>query len=60
MNHAAQDRVQELGTGSLGSNKLCRIVHTALRQRQGPVPSVSYCATPLSCTGPSPCPVQCD
>ena len=50
-----------MGPGSMGSIKLCRSVHTALRHGQGPGPIISYCATPIPCTGPDPCPVQhCD
>ena len=48
------------GPGSIGPSKLCRNVHTASRQGQGPGPIVSYCATPVPCTGLDPCPVQCD
>ena len=40
------------GTDSMGSNILCRYVHTGLRQRLRPI--VSYCASPVQCTGPVP------
>ena len=36
----------------------CRNVPTGLRQGQGPDPIVSYCASPVLCTGPIP--VQCE
>ena len=49
-----------MAPGLIGSNKLCRSVHTAPKQGQGqgPGPIVSYCATPVSCIGPDPCPAH--
>ena len=41
---------------SMGSTKLCKSVHTALRQGQGYRPIVSYCVSPVTCTSPGPCP----
>ena len=35
-------------------------VHTGLRPGMGPEPIVSYCASLVPCTGPSPVLVQCD
>ena len=45
-----------MGPGSMGSTKLCRSVHTALRQGQGPGPIASYCATPIPLLVPVPVP----
>ena len=39
------------GTGSMGSNILCRNVHTGLSQGQGPGLIVSYCASFIPCSG---------
>ena len=38
----------------------CENVHTGLRQGQIPGSIVSYCASPVLCTGPGPVPVQCE
>ena len=48
------------GTASMGSNMLCRErnVYIGLRQRQGPGHIVSYCGSPVPCTGCDPIPVQ--
>ena len=48
----------EQGTGLrlMGSNILCRNVHTGPRQGQGPEPIVSCCASPVPCSAPGPCP----
>ena len=46
------------GQGSMGSNILCRSVHTCLRQGQGPGPIVSYYVSSLPCTIPGSGPVQ--
>ena len=35
------------GAGSMGSNILCRNVHTGLRQGQGPEPIIFYCTSPI-------------
>ena len=52
----------ETGQGlvSMGSNILCRNVHTGPRQGHGLGAIVSYCASPIPCAGPSPDPVQYD
>ena len=47
-----------IGPGSMGSNISCRNVHTGLKQGQGPLPIVFYCASPVSCTRSGP--VQCE
>ena len=44
--------------GSMGSNILCRNVHTGPRQGQVPEPINSYYARPVLCTSPSP--VKCE
>ena len=41
-----------MGPMSMGSNQLCRTVHTTLGEGQGPGPIVSYCATPVQVTIP--------
>ena len=43
-------------TASMVSNMLCRNVHIGLRQRQVPGHIVSYCGSPVSCTGCDPIP----
>ena len=50
---------QEPGTGSMGSNMSYRNVHTGLRKGQRRALIVSYCVSPIPCTGPIPCPMQC-
>ena len=43
------------GTGTkMESIVPCRNAHTGLRQEQGPGSIVSYCTSPILCTGPSP------
>ena len=49
-----------MGSGSIGSNIIYRNVHAGLKQEQGPGPIVSYFASPITCTGHGPCPVQCE
>ena len=43
--------------GPMASNISCRNVHTGARQGWRPEPIVSYCASSVPCTGPSPSPV---
>ena len=43
-----------LGMGSMGSDTLCRNVHTGLRLIQGSGPIVTYSAGPILCTYPDP------
>ena len=38
---------QGTGLGSMGSNILCRNVHTGPRQGEGPGSIVSYCTRPI-------------
>ena len=42
------------GLGSMDSNISYRNVHTSPRQRKGPGPIVSYCASSIPCTAPFP------
>ena len=43
----------------MGHIKLCRSVHIAPRQGQGPETIVSYCTNSVPCAGPCPRPGQC-
>ena len=53
-------QVQGMGLGAMGTNMLCRNVHTGLRQGKESGSIVSYCADPVPCTCPGPVPGQCE
>ena len=47
------------GLGTMDSYIMLCTVHTTQGLGKEPEPTVSYCASPIPCTGPSPVPVQC-
>ena len=59
LGHTARERNWDRYRDQMESTLLYGNVHTSLRQETGPEPIVSYCASPVPCTGPSPFPVQC-
>ena len=51
---------QGTGLGTMDFYIMLCTVHTTLRLGSGPEPTVSYCASPIHCTGPGLVHVQCD